>query len=248
MVTGVDIATIDDATFAAVHDASDGPPRAVHQGPGPRDPRRPGGVHRPLGPHRAAPVRAVDRGPPGDHRDLRPQPDHRHLALRLHLRQAAAVGEPAAGAHHPARRRRHDVLERVPGVRRPLRRAPRHPRARCARCTTPPSSRSTAACPSDEIVNAHPVVCTHPETGRHALFVNDNYTRHFDGWSIADSQPLLDLLYAQFDKPEHTWRHRWRRATSSSGTTAARSTPSSATPTAPVAHCTAPPSQEARPT
>jgi taurine dioxygenase len=63
--------------------------------------------------------------------------------------------------------------------------------------------------PDDEIVNSHPVVCTHPETGRRALFVNDNYTKHFDGWSVADSQPLLDHLYAQFDKPEYTWRHRW---------------------------------------
>ena len=98
--------------------------------------------------------------------------------------------------------------------------------------------------PEDEIVNSHPVACTHPETGRRALFVNDNYTKHFDGWSIDDSQPLLDHLYAQFDKPEHTFRHRWRRATSSSGTTAARSTPSSATPTAPAVHCTARPSQE----
>ena len=65
--------------------------------------------------------------------------------------------------------------------------------------------------PEDEIVNSHPVVCTHPETGRRALFVNDNYTRHFDGWSIDDSQPLLDHLYAQFARFEYTWRHRWQR-------------------------------------
>ena len=63
--------------------------------------------------------------------------------------------------------------------------------------------------PEDEIVNAHPVATTHPETGRRALFVNDNYTKHFDGWSVDDSQALLDHLYAQFDKPEHTFRHRW---------------------------------------
>jgi taurine dioxygenase len=63
--------------------------------------------------------------------------------------------------------------------------------------------------PEDEIVNSHPVVCTHPETGRRALFVNDNYTKHFDGWSVDDSQPLLDHLYAQFAKPEYTWRHHW---------------------------------------
>jgi len=64
--------------------------------------------------------------------------------------------------------------------------------------------------PEDEIVNSHPVVCTHPETGRRALFVNGNYTRHFDGWSVDDSQPLLDHLYAQFARFEYTWRHRWQ--------------------------------------
>ena len=64
--------------------------------------------------------------------------------------------------------------------------------------------------PEDEIVNSHPVVCTHPETGRRALFVNDNYTRHFDGWSQEDSQPLLDHLYAQFARFEYTWRHQWQ--------------------------------------
>jgi len=63
--------------------------------------------------------------------------------------------------------------------------------------------------PEDEIVNSHPVVRTHPETGRRALFVNGNYTKHFDGWSEADSAPLLAYLYAQFARFEYTWRHRW---------------------------------------
>ena len=58
--------------------------------------------------------------------------------------------------------------------------------------------------PEDEIVNSHPVVRTHPETGRRALFVNANYTRHFDGWSEEDSRPLLDYLYAQFARASST--------------------------------------------
>ena len=51
---------------------------------------------------------------------------------------------------------------------------------------------------------------THPDTGRRALFVNGNYTKHFDGWTEAESAPLLELLYAEASRPEYTWRHRWQ--------------------------------------
>jgi taurine dioxygenase len=63
--------------------------------------------------------------------------------------------------------------------------------------------------PEDELVNSHPVARTHPETGRKSLFVNGNYTKHFDGWSEADSAPLLQQLYAQYARFEYTWRHKW---------------------------------------
>ena len=56
----------------------------------------------------------------------------------------------------------------------------------------------------------HPVVRTHPETGRKALFVNGNYTSHFEGMTEAESAPLLAFLYAQASRPEYTFRHRWR--------------------------------------
>jgi taurine dioxygenase len=56
----------------------------------------------------------------------------------------------------------------------------------------------------------HPVVRTHPETGRKALFVNGNYTSHFEGMTKAESVPLLAFLYAQASRPEYTFRHRWR--------------------------------------
>jgi taurine dioxygenase len=63
--------------------------------------------------------------------------------------------------------------------------------------------------PDDEIVNAHPVVRTHPETGLEVIFVNDNYTKHFEGWTERESQPLLDFLYAEVGRYEYTYRHRW---------------------------------------
>ena len=58
--------------------------------------------------------------------------------------------------------------------------------------------------------NKHPVVRTHPETGRKCLFVNRVYVHHFHGQTVAESQPLLDFLYAQAIRPEFTCRFRWR--------------------------------------
>ncbi|HXY95244.1 MAG TPA: TauD/TfdA family dioxygenase [Acidimicrobiia bacterium] len=62
----------------------------------------------------------------------------------------------------------------------------------------------------DEIVNAHPVVRTHPETNRRLLFVNGNYTRHFEGWTEAESAPVLEYLYSEIGRYEYTYRHRWQ--------------------------------------
>ncbi len=60
------------------------------------------------------------------------------------------------------------------------------------------------------LVGTHPVVRTHPETGRHALYVNAAHTTHFQGWTIEESQPLLDYLFAHQVRPEFTCRFRWQ--------------------------------------
>lgn len=56
----------------------------------------------------------------------------------------------------------------------------------------------------------HPVVRTHPETGRKALYVNPWYTTHFVGWTAEESRPLLEYLAAIATRHENIYRHHWR--------------------------------------
>jgi len=55
----------------------------------------------------------------------------------------------------------------------------------------------------------HPAVITHPDSGRKALYVNPGHTLQFEGWTAAESQPLLQHLYQQATRPEFTCRFRW---------------------------------------
>lgn len=56
----------------------------------------------------------------------------------------------------------------------------------------------------------HPVVRTHPETGRKCLFVNPNYTLRLKDMTEAESKPLLDFLYAHAMRDEFVCRFRWQ--------------------------------------
>ena len=55
----------------------------------------------------------------------------------------------------------------------------------------------------------HPVVRTHPETGRKAIYVNAAFTQHVVGMEKAESDALLAHLYAQAAIPEYQCRFRW---------------------------------------
>ena len=61
-----------------------------------------------------------------------------------------------------------------------------------------------------ELAAEHPVVRTHPETGRKALYVNFAHTARFRGMTEQESAPLLNFLFQQQIRPELTCRFTWQ--------------------------------------
>ena len=56
----------------------------------------------------------------------------------------------------------------------------------------------------------HPVVRTHPESGRKCLFINEGFTVRINEMEHSESMHLLKFLYAHMTKPEMVYRHKWR--------------------------------------
>jgi taurine dioxygenase len=56
----------------------------------------------------------------------------------------------------------------------------------------------------------HPVIRTHPVTGRKCIFVCEGYTTRILDVSEEESRELLYLLFAQVIKPQYVYRHQWR--------------------------------------
>jgi len=58
---------------------------------------------------------------------------------------------------------------------------------------------------------AHPLVRTHPETGRNCLYLGRRSRAYLVGLGIAESEALLDRIWAHATQPQFTWSHRWRQ-------------------------------------
>ena len=56
----------------------------------------------------------------------------------------------------------------------------------------------------------HPVIRTHPESGRKVLFVNSLFTTHIEGLSAGESRAVLDFLFDHVRTPEFSVRFQWQ--------------------------------------
>lgn len=57
---------------------------------------------------------------------------------------------------------------------------------------------------------SHPIVRTHPESGRKALFVNRGFTSHIPDLTPTESDAVLQFLFAHCTTPDMVYRHNWR--------------------------------------
>ncbi len=57
---------------------------------------------------------------------------------------------------------------------------------------------------------AHPIIRTHPVTGRKCIYINSLCVTGIVGMADAESAPLLEEIYAHCARPDFIYRHRWR--------------------------------------
>ncbi|MFM8681658.1 MAG: TauD/TfdA dioxygenase family protein, partial [Alphaproteobacteria bacterium] len=78
-----------------------------------------------------------------------------------------------------------------------------HKRGEGWRCTAPPPPLTEAQKATGEFEgNVHPLVITHPESGRRAIYAGPTHTSHVVGLPRAESDALLDEILAVATRPE----------------------------------------------
>jgi taurine dioxygenase len=66
---------------------------------------------------------------------------------------------------------------------------------------------------AEQYESEHPVVRTHPDTGRKALYLSRSHTIRFKDMSEAESRPLIEFLQEHQTRPEFTCRVQWAPGT-----------------------------------
>ena len=64
--------------------------------------------------------------------------------------------------------------------------------------------------PVNSVGAVHPLVCTHPESGRRALYLGRRRNAYIVGLPLAESEELLDELWSYASRDELTWYNQWR--------------------------------------
>ena len=64
--------------------------------------------------------------------------------------------------------------------------------------------------PVNSVGAVHPLVCTHPESGRRALYLGRRRNAYIVGLPLAESEALLDELWSYASRDELTWYNKWR--------------------------------------
>ncbi len=64
--------------------------------------------------------------------------------------------------------------------------------------------------PEADKTYAHPLVRTHPVTGRKALYISPVYTIGIEGWTPAEADPFLGALYKHLLQDRFIYRHKWK--------------------------------------
>jgi len=74
------------------------------------------------------------------------------------------------------------------------------------------SFRSMTTLPNAAPLSAeHPLVHTHPETGKKSLLLHRKNLKHFKGMSESESKPILDHLFSHAENPNFACRFRWQK-------------------------------------